>query len=99
MCLLELGGGAGEGPFGALGAVAERQQDLALAFELLDQVDLEIGTAGHFEHLEQRDEGYMVFEGAFRADEVGNLLEQILQAEERADPLVERIFVGDHARA
>ncbi len=32
-------------------------------------------------------------------DEMGHLFEQILQAEKSADPLVERIFVGDHARA
>ena len=77
----------------------QRQQDLALALELLDQIDLEVGSAGHFEDLEQGYQGHMMFEGARRADEVGDFLEQVFEAEKRADPLVERIFVGDHARA
>jgi hypothetical protein len=62
---------AGQGLFGNLRVVAEGQQDLALAFEFLDQVELEVGAAGHFKDLEQGDEGDMVFEGAFRRTKCG----------------------------
>ena len=90
---------AGQCLFGNLRIVAEGQQDLALAFEFLDQVDLEVGAACYFKDLEQGDEGDMVFERAFRPNKMHDLFEKVFQPEQRADPLVERIFVGDHARA
>jgi hypothetical protein len=54
--------GAGQRLFGDFGVVAEGEQRLALALEFLDQVHLEVGTAGDFENLEQRHQGGVMFE-------------------------------------
>ena len=41
---------------------------------------------------------YVMLQGAVMRQEVGGLVEQILQAQQGADALVERIFVGNHAK-
>ena len=88
---------AGQRLFGDFGVVAEGEQRLALALEFLDQVHLEVGPAGDFKNLEQRDEGCMMLGRSIFLREIRGFLEQVLETQECADALVERIFVGDHA--
>ncbi len=95
--LLDLVERAGQRFFGNLGIVAKRQQHLALALQFLHQVDLEIGAAGDVEDLEQGDQRDVMFLRTLAAQEMTGLVEQILETQQRADALVERIFVGDHA--
>jgi hypothetical protein len=41
----------------------------------------------------------MMFARSLLLDEIGGLFEQILQAQQRSDTLVERIFVSNHVAA
>ena len=95
--LLDLVERAGEGRLGDVGVVAEGQQDLALPLEFLHEVELQVGAAGDIEYLEQRHQRDMMLQRAIGADEVPRLVEQVLQAQQCANALVQRIFVGDHA--
>ena len=70
-------------------------QHLLLALEFLQQVGLEVGTPGNLEDLEQRQERYVVVERVGARDEMARALEQILQAQQGPDALVERILVRD----
>jgi len=88
---------AGKRLFGNFGIVAEGKQYLALAFEFLHQIELEIGAAGDFEDFEQRDQRDMMIFGGVGRDEMGNLVEQVLKAQQRANALAQRVFVGNHA--
>ncbi|MBV6406456.1 MAG: hypothetical protein EFKGCFLK_00001 [Rhodocyclaceae bacterium] len=88
---------AGKRRLGNVGVVAEGKQDLPLALEFLHEVELEVGAAGDIEDLEQRDQGDVVFLRPLRSDEVPGFVEQVLQAQQSANALVKRIFVGDHA--
>ncbi len=45
-----------------IGIAAKTQQRLLLAFEFLQQVGLEIGAAGNFQHLEDGGEGDVVMQ-------------------------------------
>jgi hypothetical protein len=91
--LLDLVERAGKRRLGDVGIVAEGQQDLALALEFLHQVELEVGAAGDIEDLEQRHQRDVVLLRVVRSDEVAGLVEQVLQAQQSANALVERIFV------
>ena len=86
----------GKGVFGYLGVVAEGHQDLALAFELLHQIDLEISTSGHFQCLEDGLQRDVVVLRGITIGKVRNLVEQVLETQQGADALVERIFVANH---
>ena len=88
---------AGQRLFGNIGVVAIDQQGLTLAFEFLDEIHLQVGTTRRLKDLEQRDECRMVLELAVAFGKIGSLFEQILEAQQCTDALVERIFVGDHA--
>ena len=81
---------------GDVGVVAERQQHLLLALELLQQVGLQVGAARHLHDLEQREQRHVVVVRLGARDEVARALEQVLQAQQRPDALVERVLVGDH---
>src|SRR5690606_25736258 len=70
-----------------------------LALELLEQVGLEVGAARHLHDLEQGEERDVVVEWIRERHEVPGALEQVLETKQRADPLVEGIFVRDHVRA
>ena len=70
---------AGERLFGNVGIVAEGQQDLALAFEFLHQVEFQFGAAGDLEDFEQRDQRDVVLHGAFGGRKMGDLVEQIFE--------------------
>ena len=70
-----------------------------MTLELLDQVHLQVGAAGYLEYFEHRQQHDMVLAPPRLLDEMGSLLEQILQAQQGPDALVERIFVGNHIAA
>jgi hypothetical protein len=92
-CLLDVAQHAGQRFFGNVRVVAERKQHLLLALEFLQQVGLEIGAPGDFKYLEQRQERDMMVERIGARDEMARALEQILQAQQGPDALVERILV------
>ena len=94
--LLDVAQHAGERFLGDVGIVAERQQHLLLALELLQQVRLEVGAARDLEDLEQREQRHVVVVRIGARDEMARALEQVLQPQQRADALVQRILVGDH---
>ena len=71
------------------------EQALALAFQLLQQVRLQIGAAGHFEHVEDGGEGDVVLHRVFLMHKKLEFLVQVFQPQQRAYALVERIFVDD----
>ena len=97
--LFNLFEGFAECVFGNIRVVAERHQYLALAFKLLNEVDLEVGASGHFDGVEQSKESGMMMERVVAITEMSAPLEQVLQPQQRADALVEGLFVGDHARS
>ena len=39
-----------------------------------------------------------MFEATVSLDEIRRFLEQVFETQERADTLIERVFVGDHSR-
>ena len=71
---------------------------MLLALELLQQVGLEIGASGDLQDLEQRQQRYMVIERVGARDEMARALEQILQAQQGPDALVERILVRNDSQ-
>ena len=75
-----------------------RNGDLLLALEFL-QVGLEIGAARDLHDLEQREQRDVMVVRLGARDEVARALEQVLEAQERADALVERVLVRDHLPA
>ena len=95
--LLDLVERAGERVLGDGRVVAVGEQDLALPFEFLDEVHLEVGTPGDLEDFEQRGDRDVMLVGPFILDEVPGLVEQILKTQQSADAFVEGIFVSDHA--
>src|SRR5690242_8567229 len=77
--------------------VAKSQEDLLLPLELLQEVRLQIGAARYFENLEQRQERRMMRARVFvLGEKMVGALEQVFEAQQRADSLVERILVSDH---
>jgi hypothetical protein len=91
--LLDVAQHAGQRLFGYVRVVAERKQHLLLAFEFLQQVGFEVGAPGYLEYFEQRQERDMMVERIGARDEMARALEQILQAQQGPDALVERILV------
>ena len=71
----------------------------ASALQLLQQVRLEVRAARDLHDLEQREQRHVVVVRLGARDEVARTLEQILEPQQRADALVQRILVGDHALA
>jgi hypothetical protein len=70
---------------------------LLLAFEFLQQVGLEVGAAGHFQHVEDRRERDVVLQRMLLVHKELEFLVQVLQPQQRANPLVERVFVDDQS--
>jgi hypothetical protein len=66
-----------------------------LPLEFLEQVGLQVRTTGHFKNFKQRQQRDVMVERIRARDEMARALEQILQAQEGPDALVERIFVRD----
>ncbi len=82
-----------------VGIAAECVHDLLLALELLEQVRLEVGAAGDFHDLEEREERRVMLGRLRPIEEETRALEQVLEPEHRADALDERVLVSDHSRA
>jgi hypothetical protein len=97
--VLDVAQHAGERLLGNVRVVAERQQHLLLPLQFLQQVGLEVGAPGYLEDLEEREQRDMVVERVGAGDEVARALEQILQAQQGPDALVERILVRDDCQA
>src|SRR5205085_440647 len=79
--------------------VAKGAQHLLLALELLQEVGLQVGAAGNFHYLEQRQQRDVMILRARLADEMARAPEQVLESQESPDTFVERVLVGDHDRA
>ena len=58
--------------------------------------DFRSARLGDLEDLEQREQRDVVVERVGARDEMARALEQILQPQQSADALVERVLVGDH---
>ncbi len=77
----------------------ERRERLTLPLELFHQIRLQIRAArdlGDFEQGRQRD---VVLPGVFLSQKEREALEQVFEAQQRADSLVEGILVKDQARS
>jgi len=78
-----------------LRAVAKPEQDLFLSLEFLQQVRLELRSAGDFQDFKQRYQCGVVRARIFLGDEVIGALEQVFQTQQGPDSFVERILVGN----
>ena len=76
---------------------AERRERLPLALELLHQIRLQIRAARNFGDFEQRGQCDVMFPGVFLSQKEREALEQIFEAQQRPDSLVEGILVKDQA--
>lgn len=74
---------------------AVAQQALALAFEFLQQVGLQVGAAGHFEHVENSCQGNMVLHCMLLLDEELEFVVQVFQTQQGTYAFVERVFVDN----
>jgi hypothetical protein len=81
------------------GVAAEWCQRLTLTLEFLHQIRLQIGAARDFRYFEQRRERNVMLPCVFLGEEEREALEQILEAQQRADSLVEGILVKNQARS
>ena len=96
-CLLQFSKHAGQRIFRNRRIIAETEQSLALAFQLLNQIQLQIDAPGNVNDLKERQQRRMMFIRATLRKEIVSLGEQILQPQQRANPFAERIFVNNHA--
>jgi hypothetical protein len=71
-------------------------QHLALPLELLDKIELEVGSPRNFKDFEQGHQRDVVLGRAFGCHEMCHPVEDIVEAQQSSNALVERIFVGDH---
>ena len=78
--------------------VAQRREQLPLALEFLQDVGLEVRARGDVGDLEQREQRGVMVGGRLCGREEQRARVQILQAHQRADALVQRMFVTDHDR-
>jgi hypothetical protein len=76
--------------------VAERDHDLLLPVELLQQIRFEVGAPGHVEDLEQREERRVVLLRLAALQKETGAIEQILEAQHRPDALDQRVLESDH---
>ena len=81
------------------GIVTERREGLTLALELFHQIRLQVGTTRYFGNFEQRGQRNVVLACVVLIQEEREALEQIFEAQQRANSLVERILVKDQARS
>ena len=71
-------------------------EHLLLPLELLQEVGLEIGARRDVGDLEQREQRRVMIGRRVLRGEVADAREQILEAHQRADALVQRMLVADH---
>jgi hypothetical protein len=67
-----------------------------LPFEFLQQIGLQIGAAGDFENFKNAEQCDVMFLRVRFRGEVLHALVQILEPQQRANPLAQRVFVTDH---
>ena len=79
------------------GIAAERRERLTLPLEFLHQIGLQIRAARDFGDFEQRRQCDVMFPGVFLSQKEREALEQIFEAQQRPDSLVEGILVKDQA--
>jgi hypothetical protein len=94
--LLDLVQRAGQGALGDVGVVAEGQQGLALALELLHQVHLQVGAAGHLEQFEDGQQDLVMIDRRIAALEMPDTGKEIFKAKESTYALVEWILEINH---
>ena len=95
-CDVDLGEHRIERPRLDRGVMLEWRKQLALPFQLLQDVGLEVGARGDVHDLEQREKSRMVIGGRSLAGEEQGAAVQILQPHQRADALIERVLIPDH---
>ena len=66
-----------------------------MPLQFLQQVRLQIGTAGNFQHFEDRRQRDVVLLGMLLVQEKGEFLVEVFQTQQGANTLVERVFVND----
>ena len=66
-----------------------------MPLEFLQQVGLEVGAAGHFEHVENGRQRDVVLHRVFLMHKELEFVVQVFQPQQRANALVERVFVDD----
>src|SRR3972149_11798734 len=76
-----------------------RSEHGPLPIELLQEVGFQVGTPGHLEDLEQREQADVMFQRIGAVEEKADTVEEVLEAQHRPDALDQRIFVRDHASA
>ena len=81
------------------GIAAERRERLALALQFLHQIGLQIRAARDFGDFEQRGQCDVMFSRVFLSQKEREALEQVFEAQQRSDSLVEGILVKDQARS
>jgi len=91
--LLDLGEDAGQGFLRDLRVVAQPQQHLPLPLEFLQQVALQVSPRGDLEDLEQGRQRRVVAVRVRLLDEEAELVEQVLEAQQRAHALGEGVLV------
>jgi hypothetical protein len=70
-----------------------------LALKFLQQVGFQVGAPGDLEDLEQREQCYVVVERIGTGYEMARALEQILQAQQGPNALVERVLIRNSSQA
>jgi hypothetical protein len=78
------------------GVAAQRVEERALAVQFLQEIALQVRAARDLEDLEDAGERGVVVVRVVETEEVIDPGVEILQPEQRADALVEGIFVDDH---
>lgn len=68
-------------------------------FELLHQIRFQVRAAGDLGDLEQRRQRDVMFARVLLSQKEREALEQVLEAQQRANSLVERILVKNQARS
>ena len=96
--LLDFGNDLIQHVLGDFRIVAERQQHLFLPLQFLQQVRFQVGAARDLEDFEQREQRGVVIDRILAGEKEARAIEQVLQAQQRADAFVEGILVSDHYR-
>jgi hypothetical protein len=73
------------------------QQDLLLPFQLLQQVGLEVRASGDLQHFKNGGKGDVMLMRAFLVQEEDEFLVEVFQSQQRANTLIERVFVDDQS--
>ena len=81
------------------GIAAERRERLPLAFQFFHQIGLQIRAARDFGDFEERGQRDVMFSRVFLGQKEREALEQVFEAQQRSNSLVEGILVKDQARS